>query len=97
MENQLLGMPKNVNIGLSYLIWPIALITVLVERKKAATRDDRVMLWTAVFTAAIGSIVWILGVVCLVFAIIAAIHAFKGEFEAVKIPFITEIVEKRVH
>ena len=97
MENKLLSMPKNLNIGLSYLLWPLALITVLVERKQNATRDDRVMLWTAVFTAAVGSIVWVLGVVCLVFAIIAAIHAFKGEFEAVKIPVITELVEKRVH
>lgn len=97
MENTLLNMPKNVCIGLGFLIWPIALIAALVERKKGATRDDRVMLWTAVFTAAVGCIVWILGVVCLVFAIIAAIHAFKGEYEAVRIPFITDIVAKRVH
>ncbi|MBR4942024.1 MAG: hypothetical protein IKZ19_08505 [Clostridia bacterium] len=95
-EYRILGMERKLAIGLSYLLWPLALIAVLTGRK-TINREDRVPLWSSVFCAAVGSIVWPLGVVALVFCILAAIKAFKGQFADATIPFVTGIVDKRVH
>ena len=92
-------MERNVALGLGYLLWPLALIAVLTG-KKNIDRQDRVHLWVAVFSAAL-SIVPIIGYVACaiayVFCIISAIKCFKGQFADAHVPFLSDIIDKRVH
>ena len=44
MEYRILGMERKIALGLGYIVWPIALIAVLVGRKEI-DREDRVHLW----------------------------------------------------
>ncbi|MDD6262081.1 MAG: hypothetical protein PUA83_03190 [Clostridiales bacterium] len=117
MGTKILGMPANICLGLGFLIWPIALIAVLVE-KRTLLRGDRVILWSAVMSAGLcyavdsvtGMLCWIpvvrwvliaaacvISITVTVFTIIAAVKCFTKNYGDAKIPFITEIVEKRVH
>ncbi|MBR4942023.1 MAG: hypothetical protein IKZ19_08500 [Clostridia bacterium] len=97
MDHRLLGMDRNVCIGLAFLFSPIALIAVLVEKNKNATREDRVMLWTAFITAVLSAILWWACLIIYAFCIIAAIFAFQGKFDKAKVPLITYLVDRRVH
>ena len=99
MEYRILNMEKNVALGLSYLLWPIALIAALTGRN-TVEREDRVHLWVAVFSAALGVVPiigYVLCVIAYVFCIISAVKCFKGQYADANVPFISEIVDKRVH
>lgn len=99
MEYRILNMERKVALGLGYLVWPIALIAVLTG-KKEIDREDRVHLWVGIFSAALGIIPIIGYVACViayVFCIISAIKCFQGQFADARVPFLSDIIDKRVH
>ncbi|MBQ1955491.1 MAG: hypothetical protein II350_07090 [Clostridia bacterium] len=99
MEYRILGMERKIALGLGYLIWPLALIAVLTGRKEI-DREDRVHLWVGVFSAALGVVPiigYVVSVIAYVFCIISAIKCFTGNFADANVPFLSEIINKRVH
>nr|MDD6335451.1 hypothetical protein [bacterium] len=72
---KIMGLDKNIAMGLSYLIPLIALIAVLTD--KGLDTDEKAMLWSSVFNAIAASITC---GVFYIFAIIAAIKSFMGDY-----------------
>ncbi len=52
MEDRSLGMPRNVCLGLSYLLFPLAIVAFCVE-KRTLSRDDKVHLWSSIVSAGV--------------------------------------------
>ncbi|MBP3387829.1 MAG: hypothetical protein J6L23_04755 [Clostridia bacterium] len=92
MERKYLGMDKNVCFGLGYLI-PLITLILLITDKELDVEEKRM----CVDTLALGILGSILSAVCIgivlvVFAIIAAVKRFQGDF-AWKVPLISKISE----
>lgn len=99
MEYRILNMDRKIALGLGYLIWPLALVAALTG-KHTVNREDRVHLWVGVFSAALSVVPFVGYVACIiayVFCIISAVKCFKGQFADANVPFLSEIIDKRVH
>ena len=88
MEKTYLGLEKNVAFCLSYLIQPIAIVILVIE--KDLTREERVELVAIILSIAAAAVTcslyfWI-------FNLITAIKCFSGDFDF-KLPICQNIAE----
>jgi uncharacterized membrane protein len=82
---------------LSWLIWPVALIMLLMDEKKSRP----FIKYNAVLALAFTVVLYVLGTItvgCLlvvggIYAIVLAIQAFQGQW--VKVPFLTDFIKKQ--
>ncbi|MBE5939535.1 MAG: hypothetical protein E7266_03970 [Lachnospiraceae bacterium] len=78
-EKKIMGMPANVALGLSYLVWPFAIVCLCVD--KEADRETKLDLVAAIILGAAATVLSFIciGTVIWVYAVVIAIMKFMGK------------------
>ena len=85
-------LEKNIAFGLSWLLWPFALVMLILD-KETLTREEKVTI-VSVFVCSVACYIPIVGLVSAIFMIIAMIKAFMGQ--DYQVPLASKLAEKFV-
>ena len=98
MDNKFLSIDKNICFGLAFLLWPVALLTLIIDRHhmSAFERQQCISVLVGNVISRTPFIGWIYGIVFLVFAIIAAVKSFKHDYTT-RIPLAFDVARIFVH
>lgn len=106
MEKTFLGMKKNIDLGLSWLLFPFAIVTLAIENEKL-TKEEKAEFICPLIVAGVGTILsmfsWIpyvgivfgiLGLLVFLGSLVIAILFFAGK--DFKVPFVFDIANSFV-